>query len=146
MKKIISVLLVLCCLTLSIAPALATEKSDLTDGEVLALHFIKEFYPADKGDGEEYLVTFDTENKHFIIHGHYPLLESLIIDRPEDYQAMAEQLEKLFTSVNNLVEDALEAPEEYYMTLSLGTANYSLEYPVCEYLCISIQRQERCIA
>lgn len=50
---------------------------------------------------------------------------------------MAEQLEKLFTSVNNLVEDALEAPEEYYMTLSLGTANYSLEYPVCEYLCIS---------
>ena len=38
MKKIISVLLVLCCLTLSIAPALATEKSDLTDGEVLALH------------------------------------------------------------------------------------------------------------
>lgn len=137
MKKIISVLLVLCCLTLSIAPALATEKSDLTDGEVLALHFINEFYPADKGDGEEYLVTFDTENKHFIIHGHYPLLESLIIDRPEDYQAMAEQLEKLFTSVNNLVEDALEAPEEYYMTLSLGTANYSLEYPVCEYLCIS---------
>ena len=42
MKKIISVLLVLCCLTLSIAPALATEKSDLTDGEVLALHFINE--------------------------------------------------------------------------------------------------------
>lgn len=137
MKKILSLILATCFLLLSLIPVLADDKCELTDGESLALYFINEFYPSDKGDGEEYLVTFDTENKHFIIHGHYPLLESLIIDRPEDYQAMAEQLEKLFTSVNNLVEDALEAPEEYYMTLSLGTANYSLEYPVCEYLCIS---------
>lgn len=135
-KKFVSVLLVVCCLMASCVPALADEP-EMTGGELLALHFINEFYPADKGDGEEYLVTFDAENKHFIINGHYPLLESLIIDHPDDYQAMADQLGRLFTSVNNLVEVALESPEEYHMTLTFGLSRYSLDYPVCEYLCIS---------
>ena len=64
MKKILSLILATCFLLLSLIPVLADDKCELTDGESLALYFINEFYPSDKGDGEEYLVTFDAENKH----------------------------------------------------------------------------------
>lgn len=35
MKKIVSLLLILCCFAFFIVPVLATEKYDLTDGEML---------------------------------------------------------------------------------------------------------------
>ena len=89
MKKFVSTLLIVCCLLYYI-PVLADETT-MTGGELLAMHFIKEFYAEDKGDGEAYFVTFDAANKHFIVRGHYPLLESLIADDPENYQQMVDK-------------------------------------------------------
>lgn len=57
MKKFVSTLLIVCCLLYYI-PVLADETT-MTGGELLAMHFIKEFYAEDKGDGEAYFVTFD---------------------------------------------------------------------------------------
>ena len=64
-KKFVSTLLIVCCLLYYI-PVLADETT-MTGGELLAMHFIKEFYAEDKGDGEAYFVTFDAANKHFIV-------------------------------------------------------------------------------
>ena len=136
MKKFVSVLLVLCCLMASCVPAFADEP-EMTGGELLALHFIKEFYAEDKGNGEEYFVTFDAENKHFIVHGHYPLLESLIVDDPENYQQMVDKLEALFLSIDDLIRICLEEPDKYYMTLSFGLSRLSLESSTGKYLCFS---------
>lgn len=135
MKKFVSVLLVLCCLMVCI-PALADEP-EMTGGELLAMHFIKEFYAEDKGNGEAYFVTFDAANKHFIVHGHYPLLESLIVDDPENYQQMVDKLETLFASIDDLIRVCLEEPDAYYMTLSFGLSRLSLESSAGEYLCFS---------
>ena len=135
MKKFVSVLLVLCCLMVCI-PALADEP-EMTGGELLAMHFIKEFYAEDKGNGEEYFVTFDAANKHFIVRGHYPLLESLIADDPENYQQMVDKMETLFASIDDLIRVCLEAPDAYYMTLSFGLSRLSLESSAGEYLCFS---------
>lgn len=49
MKKFVSTLLIVCCLLYYI-PVLADETT-MTGGELLAMHFIKEFYAEDKGDG-----------------------------------------------------------------------------------------------
>lgn len=136
MKKFVSVLLVLCCLMASCVPALADEP-EMTGGELLAMHFVKEFYAEDKGNGEAYFVTFDAANKHFIVHGHYPLLESLIVDDPENYQQMVDKLETLFASIDDLIRVCLEEPDAYYMTLSFGLSRLSLESSAGEYLCIS---------
>lgn len=135
MKKFVSVLLVLCCLMVCI-PALADEP-EMTGGELLAMHFIQEFYAEDKGDGEAYFVTFDAANKHFIVRGHYPLLESLIAEDPENYQQMVDKLETLFASVDDLIRVCLEEPDAYYMTLSFGLSRLSLESSTGEYLCFS---------
>lgn len=135
MKKFVSVLLVLCCLMVCI-PALADEP-EMTGGELLAMHFVKEFYAEDKGNGEAYFVTFDAANKHFIVHGHYPLLESLIVDDPENYQQMVDKLETLFASIDDLIRVCLEEPDAYYMTLSFGLSRLSLESSAGEYLCFS---------
>ena len=135
MKKFVSVLLVLCCLMVCI-PALADEP-EMTGGELLAMHFVKEFYAEDKGDGEAYFVTFDAANKHFIVRGHYPLLESLIADDPENYQQMVDKLETLFASIDDLIRVCLEEPDAYYMTLSFGLSRLSLESSAGEYLCFS---------
>lgn len=135
MKKFVSVLLVLCCMMVCI-PALADEP-EMTGGELLAMHFVKEFYAEDKGDGEAYFVTFDAANKHFIVRGHYPLLESLIADAPENYQQMVDKLETLFASIDDLIRVCLEEPDAYYMTLSFGLSRLSLESSVGEYLCFS---------
>ncbi len=136
MKKFVSVLLVLCCLMASCVPALADEP-EMTDGELLAMHFIQEFYAEDKGDGEAYFVTFDAANKHFIVRGHYPLLESLIAEDPENYQQMVDKLETLFASVDDLIRVCLEEPDAYYMTLSFGLSRLSLESSTGKYLCFS---------
>ena len=117
-------------------PALADEP-EMTGGELLAMHFVKEFYAADKGNGEAYFVTFDAANKHFIVHGHYPLLESLIVDDPENYQQMVDKLETLFASIDDLIRVCLEEPDAYYMTLSFGLSRLSLESSAGEYLCFS---------
>lgn len=135
MKKFVSVLLVLCCMMVCI-PALADEP-EMTGGELLAMHFIKEFYAEDKGDGEAYFVTFDAANKRFIVRGHYPLLESLIADDPENYQQMVDKLETLFASIDDLIRVCLEEPDAYYMTLSFGLSRLSLESSAGEYLCFS---------
>lgn len=135
MKKFVSVLLVLCCLMVCI-PALADEP-EMTGGELLAMHFVKEFYAEDKGNGEAYFVTFDAANKHFIVHGHYPLLESLIVDDPENYQQMVDKLETLFASIDDIIRVCLEEPDAYYMTLSFGLSSLSLESSAGEYLCFS---------
>lgn len=135
MKKFVSVLLVLCCMMVCI-PALADEP-EMTGGELLAMHFIKEFYAEDKGDGEAYFVTFDAANKHFIVRGHYPLLESLIADDPENYQQMVAKLETLFASIDDLIRVCLEEPDAYYMTLSFGLSRLSLEFSTGKYLCFS---------
>lgn len=135
MKKFVSVLLVLCCLMVCI-PALADDP-EMTGGELLAMHFVKEFYAEDKGNGEAYFVTFDATNKHFIVHGHYPLLESLIVDDPENYQQMVDKLETLFASIDDLIMVCLEEPDAYYMTLSFGLSRLSLESSAGEYLCFS---------
>lgn len=135
MKKFVSMLLITCCLMYCI-PVLADEPT-LTDGELLALHFIKEFYPQDKGDGEEYFVTFDAANKHFIVRGHYPLIESLIADDMENYQLMVDKMETLFTSVDDLIRTCIEEPDAYYMTLSFGLSRLSLESSAGQYLCFS---------
>lgn len=135
MKKFVSVLLVLCCMMVCI-PALADEP-EMTGGELLAMHFVKEFYAEDKGDGEAYFVTFDAANKHFIVRGHYPLLESLIADDPENYQQMVDKLETLFASIYDLIRVCLEEPDAYYMTLSFGLSRLSLESSAGEYLCFS---------
>lgn len=137
MKKILSLMLATCFLLLSLIPVLADDKCELTDGEALALYFINEFYPSDKGDGEEYLVTFDAENKHFIINAHFPLLESLIIDNPEEYQRMVDHIEALFASVDGLMRTSVEDSDAYHMTLTFCLSRHSLDYPLCEYLCIS---------
>lgn len=136
MKKFVSVLLVLCCLMASCVPALADEP-EMTGGELLAMHFVKEFYAEDKGNGEAYFVTFDAANKHFIVHGHYPLLESLIVDAPENYQQMVDKLETLFASIDDIIRVCLEEPDAYYMTLSFGLSRLSLESSAGEYLCFS---------
>lgn len=136
MKKFVSVLLVLCCLMASCVPALADEP-EMTGGELLAMHFVKEFYAEDKGNVEAYFVTFDAANKHFIVHGHYPLLESLIVDDPENYQQMVDKLETLFASIDDLIRVCLEEPDAYYMTLSFGLSRLSLESSAGEYLCFS---------
>ena len=136
MKKFVSVLLVLCCLMASCVPALA-DAPEMTGGELLAMHFIKEFYAEDKGNGEEYFVTFDAANKHFIVRGHYPLLESLIADDPENYQQMVDKLEMLFASIDDLIRVCLEEPDAYYMTLSFGLSRLSLESSAGKYLCFS---------
>lgn len=135
MKKFVSVLLVLCCLMVCIH-ALADEP-EMTDGELLAMHFVKEFYAEDKGNGEAYFVTFDAANKHFIVHGHYPLLESLIVDDPENYQQMVDKLETLFASIDDIIRVCLEEPDAYYMTLSFGLSRLSFESSAGEYLCFS---------
>ena len=135
MKKFVSVLLVLCCMMVCI-PALADEP-EMTGGELLAMHFVKEFYAEDKGDGEAYFVTFDAANKHFIVRGHYPLLESLIADAPENYQQMVDKLETLFASIDDLIRVCLEEPDAYYMTLSFGLSRLSLESLAGKYLCFS---------
>lgn len=135
MKKFVSVLLALCCLMVCI-PALADEP-EMTGGELLAMHFIQEFYAEDKGDGEAYFVTFDAANKHFIVRGHYPLLESLIAEDPENYQQMVDKLETLFASVDDLIRVCLEEPDAYYMTLSFGLSRLSLESSTGKYLCFS---------
>ena len=135
MKKFVSVLLVLCCLMVCI-PALADEP-EKTGSELLAIHFIQEFYAEDKGEGEAYFVTFDATNKHFIVRGHYPLLESLIAEDPENYQQMVDKLETLFASVDDLIRVCLEEPDAYYMTLSFGLSRLSLESSTGEYLCFS---------
>ncbi len=109
----------------------------MTGGELLAMHFIKEFYAEDKGDGEAYFVTFDAANKHFIVRGHYPLLESLIADDPENYQQMVDKLETLFASIDDLIRVCLEEPDAYYMTLSFGLSRLSLESSTGKYLCFS---------
>ena len=101
------------------------------------MHFIKEFYAEDKGDGEAYFVTFDAANKHFIVRGHYPLLESLIADDPENYQQMVDKLETLFASIDDLIRVCLEEPDAYYMTLSFGLSRLSLESSTGKYLCFS---------
>lgn len=136
MKKFVSVLLALCCLMASCVPALA-DAPEMTGGELLAMHFIKEFYAEDKGNGEEYFVTFDAANKHFIVRGHYPLLESLIADDPENYQQMVDKLETLFASIDDLIRVCLEEPDAYYMTLSFGLSRLSLESSAGKYLCFS---------
>lgn len=117
-------------------PVLADETT-MTGGELLAMHFIKEFYAEDKGDGEAYFVTFDAANKHFIVRGHYPLLESLIADDPENYQQMVDKLETLFASIDDLIRVCLEEPDAYYMTLSFGLSRLSLESSTGKYLCFS---------
>ena len=135
MQKFVSVLLALCCLMVCIH-ALADEP-EMTGGELLAMHFVKEFYAEDKGNGEAYFVTFDAANKHFIVHGHYPLLESLIVDDPENYQQMVDKLETLFASIDDIIRVCLEEPDAYYMTLSFGLSRLSLESSAGEYLCFS---------
>lgn len=135
MKKFVSTLLIVCCLLYYI-PVLADETT-MTGGELLAMHFIKEFYAEDKGDGEAYFVTFDAANKHFIVRGHYPLLESLIADDPENYQQMVDKLETLFASIDDLIRVCLEEPDAYYMTLSFGLSRLSLESSTGKYLCFS---------
>lgn len=135
MKKFVSTLLIVCCLLYYI-PVLADETT-MTGGELLAMHFIKEFYAEDKGDGEAYFVTFDAANKHFIVCGHYPLLESLIADDPENYQQMVDKLETLFASIDDLIRVCLEEPDAYYMTLSFGLSRLSLESSTGKYLCFS---------
>lgn len=134
-KKFVSTLLIVCCLLYYI-PVLADETT-MTGGELLAMHFIKEFYAEDKGDGEAYFVTFDAANKHFIVRGHYPLLESLIADDPENYQQMVDKLETLFASIDDLIRVCLEEPDAYYMTLSFGLSRLSLESSTGKYLCFS---------
>lgn len=127
--------MIVCCLLYYI-PVLADETT-MTGGELLAMHFIKEFYAEDKGDGEAYFVTFDAANKHFIVRGHYPLLESLIADDPENYQQMVDKLETLFASIDDLIRVCLEEPDAYYMTLSFGLSRLSLESSTGKYLCFS---------
>lgn len=137
MKKIVSLLLILCCLAFFIVPVLATEKYDLTDGEMLALHFINEFFASKPEEGIEYDASLNTETKCFVIKAHYPLLESLIIDKPEEYQQMVNHIESLFSSVDSLMRTSVEDSDAYHMTLTFGTSNFPVEYPVAEYLCIS---------
>ena len=137
MKKIVSLLLILCCLAFFIVPVLATEKYDLTDGEMLALHFINEFFASKPEEGIEYDASLNTETKCFVIKAHYPLLESLIIDKPEEYQQIVNHIESLFSSVDSLMRTSVEDSDAYHMTLTFGTSNFPVEYPVAEYLCIS---------
>lgn len=143
MKKFVSTLLIVCCLLYYI-PVLADETT-MTGGELLAMHFIKEFYAEDKGDGEAYFVTFDAANKHFIVRGHYPLLESLIADDPENYQQMVDKLETLFASIDDLIRVCLEEPDAYYMTLSFGLSRLSLESSTGKYTSVLAPRAGLCI-
>lgn len=117
MKKIASVLLVLCCLTLSIAPALATEKRELTDGEMLALHFINEFFASKPEDGISYDVSLDTETNCFVVKGEYMLLESLYKSYSPEYQELLAHISKLFSSVDALMRTSV-GNESYYLRLT----------------------------
>lgn len=117
MKKITSVLLVLCCLTLSIAPALATEKRDLTDGEMLALHFINEFFSSKPEDGISYDVSLDTETNCFVVKGEYMLLESLYKSYSPEYQELLAHISELFSSVDSLMRTSVGS-DSYYLRLT----------------------------
>jgi len=116
-KKFVSVLLVLCCLIASCVSAFATEKRDLTDGEMLALHFINEFFSSKPEDGISYDVSLDTETNCFVVKGEYMLLESLYKSYSPEYQELLAHISELFSSVDSLMRTSVGS-DSYYLRLT----------------------------
>ena len=50
---------------------------------------------------------------------------------------MVDHIEALFASVDGLMRTSVEDSDAYHMTLTFCLSRHSLDYPLCEYLCIS---------
>lgn len=132
MKKVVSTLLVLCCLMASCVTALATEKRDLTDGEMLALHFINEFFASKPEDGISYDVALDTETNCFVVKGEYMLLESLYKSCSPEYQELLAHISELFSSVDALMRTSVGS-DSYYLRLTYFRSAISSSGAYCAF-------------